>query len=663
MSTPRRFVLIAVFAAVIALPVVTLPIFTGPVMAQENGDEDDEIILPTDDPDIDPDEAPESESDADHPAPEYRDEGNYLLVCLDDETEFNERNAELDYNQAFRNQELYGQCQEDGFSEPHEALDAASDGDRIMILPGRYTLPDPLLIEGLNDIQLEGMGSAAHHIILDARFGLEEGLVVTDSSGTYLANLTVQNSLHTGVRFVNTDTFTLDRVHARYNGAVGLEFRDVSDGKVTACLANGNPFAGVHATGTTSSEGQDWGLEVHGCEINDNLVGFSATGKGEVLLRDNFLHRNSTGLLARSTAPDDHRLHAEGNLIGENNSDFYQYLGADECSQALEERPWHDKVLCPVDSVPVGVGVLIAGSNHNTITGNRLWGHHDAAAMLWWHPHMLFSEFSPRGQSETSHHNAFVDNEMGRRADGMRVPNTRDFWWDGQGSDNCFQNGSRHPIPSALPGCSDLVGPDRLLGDPIRLAKLMHCSTSDPAGGTLAGGCDWFTASGSERIEFRVAVAFVALVLVLTGAGWIASVRTNRPPAAGSMMFASLAVVGGAILMLLASWSERADYEALSLGLIAGGWAMSGLAWQRAGRYAIGAMTVILAAVMGFDALDRGVWMLPWIPVSPTWVWLLLFPLWAVMIVVAMWTRPRADRREEEEAPLPLPHEHNRFDW
>ena len=63
-------------------------------------------------------------------------------------------------------------------------------------------------------------------------------------------------------------------------------------------------------------------------------------------------------------------------------------------------------------------------------------------------------------QFDTSNKNRYDDNKVGVRPDGTRDPNGVDFWWDEEGSGNCWQGntgpGGAKPTsdPATLPTCS-----------------------------------------------------------------------------------------------------------------------------------------------------------------------------------------------------------------
>jgi hypothetical protein len=125
-----------------------------------------------------------------------------------------------------------------------------------------------------------------------------------------------------------------------------------------------------------------------------------------------------------------------------------------------------------------------------------------------------------------------------------------------------------------------------------------------------------------------------------------------------------MATGAGGLLLVLAVWSGRADYEALAIGLWGFGWLLAGRSWRQCGMAFFGLFTSLIGAVAVLDAVDRAVWTLPFVPVSPAWAWVALLPLWT-LAALSLAFGPR--RREEERpvverTPVTAP-PNDRWDW
>ncbi|WP_100447582.1 right-handed parallel beta-helix repeat-containing protein [Glycomyces xiaoerkulensis] len=581
-------------------------------------------------------------------SPEYRDEGPYLLVCIDDEEDFTARNEEVGYNRRLRNERLFAECQDDGYESLADAL-AAEPGpeSRILVLPGRYTVEETITVDGAEDLQIEGLGDGPADVQFAAGYAAESVITSDDSTGLYLKGFTVLQARGNGLELTGAEGATVEGVAGTRNGGHGLRIDDSAGVRMADCGATQNDGAGIAI--------EDVAAEIEGCESNGNHIGLLDTGRSRAFLTSNRLHDNTTGLVVTESAGD-HHLEARSNAIFDNNADHYGRLDGAACTGPLEERDWSTGLLCPSRTFPSGVGVLVAQSSGTLFAGNHLWGQHTAAAMVWGDPDI--------GEAGADR-NRFEGNTFGFRDDGRRDRNRSDLWWDGQGEGNCFSEpGVLHTSPAVMPGCDSGPGPDRLAADPVKTYKVGQCGIGPLDGGAPPAGCDWFGAQFTDRLEFQSAVVFAAALLFLTGTGWFGAARSANPPPPMSMTFSAIATGFAALLMVLAAWSGRADYEALAIGLWGLGWLLAGRSWFAAGLTAFGGFTCLIGGLAVLDAIDRGMWIIPVMPFSPAWLWLLPLPLWVLLALTAVFRRrpkePEAPAVERTPATIPV---YNRFDW
>ncbi len=140
--------------------------------------------------------------------------------------------------------------------------------------------------------------------------------------------------------------------------------------------------------------------------------------------------------------------------------------------------------------------------------------------------------------------------------------------------------------------------------------------------------------------------------------------RAPLPPPPMSMTFSAIATGAGALLLVLASWTGRSDYEALAIGLWGFGWVLAGRSWFTAGLGAFGSFTALIGGLAVLDAVDRGLWTVPVVPVAPAWMWVVLLPVWVLLAIGAVF-RPRVRERPRppvQRTPATVP-ARDRFDW
>ena len=619
--------------------------------------------------------------------PGYRQTGgSEILVCKTDQDDFADRIAGFPTELRDRNQQLFTKCQRDGVRHLQEAVDKAEPGDRILILPGLYreepslappterctNLPAPraqlgyqilsydqqfecpheqnlVAIMGKRDLQIEGTGASPSDVVIDAQFRKLNVIRADRANGIYFRNFTAERSTFNAIYVIETDGFVIDKLVGRYNDEYGFLTFATDHGLYTDCEAYGNGDSGVYpgaASNINAGRKHDvdrYAIEIRNCDSHHNLLGYSGTAGNSVWAHDNDFHDNTAGVSMDSAFPDHPGLpqnHAkfERNRIYDNNVDYYDFIRNGTCAKPYAERGYESGVVCPATGVPKGVGILTAGGNYNLFEQNWIYGNDYAAFMLFWVPSIV------RGDDidkffDTSHYNRYIANQLGIAPDGSQQRNGMDFWWDGQGAGNCWQAASKDSSdPVLAPRCGSSWGSTRILGDPIKTLKLLHCAGFDQQARAVPRGCDWFGASGLWRIEVQIllgqALAFGLAGLLLL---W-RRVRRTR-----TVLIASL--VGGIGLALTVIGTGIMGTRLLGVGyLLVGVWlAVLGHRLRRDGGRALGVLTWLLAIVTIIEGVDRAVVVVPFLPIQPGWLRLPLALIWAV------WVLADPSRRSDEE--------------
>lgn len=473
--------------------------------------------------------------------PTYRRSGPALLVCKGRHTL--ERIRRLPGRHRERNLRLYERCREDGHRHIQDAVDAVrTRGTRILLLPGVYreqpTAGPPtgacadleergilpyedqqrcphvqnliaILGDGpdegiacdrrLCDLQIEGTARRGD-VVIDNRFRKLNAIRADRADGAYFRNFTVQNSEFNSIYVIETDGFAIDRVLARWNDEYGFLAFASDHGLFTRCEAYGNGDSGVYPGSAADHHGARPAMEIRHCDLHHNLLGYSGTAGNSVYVHHNRIHHNSAGASMDSFFPNHPGLPQDSasftqNDIHSNNEDYYRYWRDGTCQDPEEARKrFPDGVVCPAVPVPVGTGILIAGGNNNLIAGNHLYDNWRFGTMQFAVPAILREEEAPESQFDTSHFNRYRDNLMGVSPTGEVRPNGTDFWWDAQGSGNCWEGNTAAPgreitsDPVILPDCG--VSPIFGLPASPKQAPLVPCATwsrenHDPP------GCDW----------------------------------------------------------------------------------------------------------------------------------------------------------------------------
>jgi hypothetical protein len=437
------------------------------------------------------------------------------------------------------------------------AVDAAKNGDRILIMPGVYREepsrrapePDPackdLYVESENgtmvasyeyqrqcpnaqnliaivgdgpdpdrkcddkcNLQIEGMGRKPSDVRIVGERSKLNVIRADRADGIYLKNFEVELSDFNNIYIIETNGFRIDSVISHDSREYGVLSFASDHGLYEHIDAYRNGDSGVYPGSGPEGHCKRYGIEIRYVDSHDNNIGYSGTAGNGVWAHHNKFHHNAAGITTDSFAsghpgmPQD-CAKWEHNEIYSNNKDLFNAEMDAYCKRPIEERDDPEKV-CPTFQTPVGTGILIAGGNGNITRNNYIWDNWRAGVMLMFVPALLRGSDST-GQSEnnlldqfdTSHRNKFVDNFMGVTPDGERDPNGVDFWWDEEGEGNCWSGNKAAPGSRIKSDPAVLPscpqGSPMSVGNVVKIASQATCATWDPIENTDPPGCDWFT--------------------------------------------------------------------------------------------------------------------------------------------------------------------------
>ncbi len=612
--------------------------------------------------------------------PAYRTDGPTLLVCPAAKADFDNRVSAFPDELKATNEALWTQCAAGGYRNLQDAINKAKDpGTTIKILPGIYQEPPSLApatpecgdvppagstvltfdqqatcpnnqnlvaILGKSNLQIEGTGAKPDDVIIDAQFKRANGIRADRSPGIYLRNFVVQRTTSSAIYLLESDGFAVDRVTGRWNGENGFLSRAGDHGLFTGCSAYGNGAAGisVEASANVNAHQQRavdrYAVEIKECRAEENLRGFSGSGGNSVWVHDNVFANNTVGVSTDSTAanlpglPQNHALF-EKNVINSNNEDYYRFVRDGTCKKPYAQQGIEDGVVCPLAGVPVGTGVLNTGGNYNSWRGNWVFDNRYAGVVSTWVPAFVRADGGLTHQVDTSHHDVYNGNILGTTPNGAAAPNGMDLWWDGQGVGSCWQRPSNGAEPMAPPGCRAdeapvLLGTHRYLAEPGKVLKLLVCSDYDLASQRIPTDCDWFGARGFDRIEVKYALGGAILLGLIMLIMWWRLLGGSR------LAFLGLALsLGGLVVGIYGTRNETTPLTAIGLALGGFGWLAVGIALRRRGRPGLGWLTLGVAVFALLGAIDRSVFMLPFIPVPPSVIRIALEAYWVPCAVVA----------------------------
>ncbi|HET9516688.1 MAG TPA: right-handed parallel beta-helix repeat-containing protein, partial [Actinoplanes sp.] len=370
-------------------------------------------------------------------------------------------------------------------------------------------------------LQIEGTGETDEDVVIRGGFKESDGdwidnhngIMADRADGFYVKDVTVELFRENAIYVLETNGYVMDGTVTRYNDLYGLLSFSSDRGLMKDCVAHhagdgaiypGSPsdiYADADFTGPLPRPV----VEITGCDVHHSALGHSATAGNGIYLHHNNFHHNQTGIVVDSFVPNhpgmpvDHNW-MEHNKVWANNENFYEeFLHTGICDKPPAERGYEEGTVCPAFPLPVGTGILIGGGNHSYLRNNQIYDNWRAGVMQFWVPGAIREDITPEAQYDTSHDNHYVANRMGFAPGGLTQPNGVDFWWDDQGSGNCWQDNtsaggevtSNTIFPTGLPDC-DSGGSVWDPGNPVKSAGLVPCATYDREDNPDPPGCDWF---------------------------------------------------------------------------------------------------------------------------------------------------------------------------
>jgi Right handed beta helix region len=230
------------------------------------------------------------------------------------------------------------------------AVDAAAEGDLVLIAPGVYNEAVDVVT---NNLTIRGLDRDG--VVLDGQLELDNGIRVLGATGVAVENLTAVNYTANGVFFTGTTGYRASFVTTYRTGDYGIYAFDSTKGQIDNSHTVGSRDGGVYIGQCFPCDALiDQVLSEH------NGLGYSGTNSGGNLLIVNSTFRNNrAGLVPNSGSYElcypERETTIVGNLVYSNNQ---------------PDTPAIDVAL-----LAQGNGILLPGGVRNLVARNRVFDH------------------------------------------------------------------------------------------------------------------------------------------------------------------------------------------------------------------------------------------------------------------------------------------------
>ena len=236
------------------------------------------------------------------------------------------------------------------FATIQDAVDAALEGDLVLIAPGTYVEAVDVTT---NNITIRGLDRDG--VVLDGRLELDNGIRVLGADGVVVENLTSMNYTNSAVFWVSATGYRASYITTYRTGDYGIYAFDSVNGQIEQSHTVGSRDAGIYV-------GQCYPCDAVVTNVisSNNGLGYSGTNAGGNLLIINSTWRNNrAGIMPNSGSYElcypERETTIVGNLVYDNNQPDTAAIGAAVLAQ--------------------GKGIIVAGGIGNVIERNRIDNH------------------------------------------------------------------------------------------------------------------------------------------------------------------------------------------------------------------------------------------------------------------------------------------------
>jgi hypothetical protein len=359
------------------------------------------------------------------------------------------------------------------YKKVQKAIDAASGRDTIRVKKGVYH--EGLRILGSRYDGLKLLGDPRHpdRVVFDGK-GVAKGpnqnaVLINNADDVVVRGFHARNYKANCFFATNLQDYVLDRLVAERCGVYGIYAFNSKGGRMTNSEAYYNPDSGFYVGQTPPQKGRVKRTLLKNLDSWGNVLGFSGTNMRYTTITKSRWYNNGAGIVP-NVLDSEKYYPPTGNVISDNEifwNNFNFYLGA----------PFKVPQISAADlPYPIGVGILLFGSQDSVVEGNRISGNYLAGFVA-------IPAVQLAGDPDPAKREASVLRDITVRGNAFGAggdPNGRDMVYDGSGSGNCFESNST-TSPNLPSDNSTFVScPGQNVAAPGALAQALTIGLGDP---------------------------------------------------------------------------------------------------------------------------------------------------------------------------------------
>jgi hypothetical protein len=312
------------------------------------------------------------------------------------------------------------------FKTIQKAVNKARPGDTIKVPHGTYK--EGVQIKGAKKRYIKLIGDVSHpeKVVLEGKslkgVAKANGVVINGANEVTIRGIQAQHYNGNGFFAVNVRGYHLNDLIAKEVGVYGLYAFNSIGGEMRRDIAAWNNDSGYYI-GQTPVQTRPVRSIISDVVAYGNVLGYSGTNSRYVTITKSKWFNNGTGIVPNALdsekfPPPEENVITDNDIFW-NNFDYYKGAPFTLRKPATGDVPY-----------PTGVGVLLFGGRHNTISNNRIYGNFSVGAGM-------LEQFLLKNavRDGTLVGNQIINNQFGLNGTDL---NGRDIFYDGNGNDNCI---------------------------------------------------------------------------------------------------------------------------------------------------------------------------------------------------------------------------------